>query len=42
MTCSDRPTAKNSLAMLGGVLLVAALGEWFQRVRLQQQRAAGA
>jgi hypothetical protein len=36
-----KPTMKNSVAMLGGVLLVAVLGEWFQRVRLQQRRAAG-
>ena len=35
-------TVNNSVAMLGGVLLVAVLGEWFQRVRLQQRRAAGA
>jgi CBS-domain-containing membrane protein len=26
------------LAMLGGVLVVAILGEWFQRIRLKQQR----
>lgn len=37
-----RLTVKNSLAMLGGVLVVALLGEWFQRIRLQQQRGAGA
>ena len=36
-----KPTLKNSVAMLGGVLLVALLGEWFQRVRLQQRRLAG-
>lgn len=26
------------VAMLGGVLVVAILGEWFQRIRLQQRR----
>ena len=26
------------IAMLGGVLVVAILGEWFQRIRLKQQR----
>lgn len=30
------------LALLGGVLVVAVLGEWFQRVRLQQQRKPAA
>jgi CBS-domain-containing membrane protein len=30
------------LALLGGVLVVAVLGEWFQRLRLQQQRKQAA
>jgi hypothetical protein len=29
-----RPTSKSALALLGGVLVVALLGEWLQRVRL--------
>jgi CBS-domain-containing membrane protein len=29
-------------ALLGGVLVVAVLGEWFQRLRLQQQRKQAA
>ncbi len=34
-----KPTMKTSLAMLGGVVVVALLGEWFQRIRMQQQGA---
>ena len=30
-----RPTTKSALALLGGVLVVALLGEWLQRVRLR-------
>ena len=30
----------NALALAGGVLVVAVLGEWFQRIRLAQQRKA--
>lgn len=37
-----RVTVKTSLAMLGGVLVVAVLGEWFQRVRLRQQLGTAA
>lgn len=37
-----RVTMKTSLAMLGGVLVVAVLGEWFQRVRLRQQQGVSA
>jgi hypothetical protein len=29
----------SAFAMVGGVLVVAALGEWFQRIRLAQQRS---
>lgn len=36
---THRPTWKTALAMLAGVVLVAALGEWFQRIRLREQRA---
>lgn len=32
-------TWKSSLGMMAGVLIVALLGEWFQRVRLGEQRA---
>jgi hypothetical protein len=32
-----RASWNNVLALLGGVLVVAILGEWFQRLRLQQQ-----
>ena len=33
-----KPTMRNSLALLGGVLVVALLGEWLQRVRLRALR----
>lgn len=32
----------SGVAMLGGVLVVAVLGEWFQRIRLNQQRKPAA
>jgi hypothetical protein len=32
----------SAAAMLGGVLVVAAFGEWFQRIRLDQQRKPAA
>jgi CBS-domain-containing membrane protein len=32
----------SAIAMLGGVLVVAVLGEWFQRIRLNQQRKPAA
>ena len=35
-----RLTWNNALALAGGVLVVAVLGEWFQRIRLAQQRKA--
>ena len=35
-----KPTWRNSLALLGGVLVVALLGEWLQRVRLRAARDA--
>jgi hypothetical protein len=35
-----RVTWKTSLSMMAGVLVVALLGEWFQRVRLKEQRTA--
>ena len=28
-------TWKNSLSMMGGVVIVALMGEWFQRIRLK-------
>ena len=37
----NKLTWPNAFAMLGGVLLVAVLGEWFQRVRLNQQNQQG-
>jgi hypothetical protein len=37
-----RITWKNSLSLLAGVVVVAVLGEWFQRVRLAERRAAKA
>jgi hypothetical protein len=33
-----KPTMRASLALLGGVLVVALLGEWLQRVRLRAAR----
>jgi CBS-domain-containing membrane protein len=30
-------TWKNSLSMMGGVVLVALMGEWFQRIRLKDE-----
>ena len=33
-----KPSWSTFLALMGGVLVVAVLGEWFQRIRLQQQR----
>lgn len=35
-----RLTWKNSLSLMAGVLVLALLGEWFQRLRLTQRRAA--
>ena len=35
-----RLTWSNAVALVGGVLVVAVLGEWFQRIRLAQQRKA--
>jgi hypothetical protein len=35
-----KPTMRASLALLGGVLVVALLGEWLQRVRLRAARDA--
>ncbi len=35
-----RLTWKNSLSLFAGVLVVAALGEWFQRIRLAERQAA--
>jgi hypothetical protein len=35
-----RLTWNNALALVGGVLVVAVLGEWFQRIRIEQQRKA--
>ena len=37
-----RVTWKNSFSLLAGVLVVALLGEWFQRIRLAERRAAKA
>jgi hypothetical protein len=37
-----RVTWKNSFSLLAGVLVVALLGEWFQRVRLAERQAAKA
>lgn len=34
-----RPTWQTALAMLGGVVIVGGLGEWFQRIRLREQRS---
>jgi hypothetical protein len=34
-----RPGWATALAMFGGVCVVALLGEWFQRLRLREQRA---
>jgi len=39
-TAPYRVTWKNSFSLLAGVLVVAALGEWFQRIRLAERRAA--
>jgi hypothetical protein len=36
------PTWKNLGSMMGGVLVVALVGEWMQRVRLAETRRAGA
>ena len=33
-----KPSWNTFLALMGGVLVVAVLGEWFQRIRLKQQR----
>jgi CBS-domain-containing membrane protein len=30
-------TWKNSLSMMGGVVIVALMGEWFQRIRLRDE-----
>jgi len=30
-------TWKNSLSMMGGVVIVALMGEWFQRIRLKDE-----
>jgi hypothetical protein len=35
-----RLTWNSAIALVGGVLVVAVLGEWFQRMRLAQQRKA--
>ena len=35
-----RVTWKNSLALMGGVLVLALLGEWFQRLRLAERESA--
>jgi hypothetical protein len=35
-----RLTWNNAIALVGGVLVVAVLGEWFQRMRIAQQRKA--
>lgn len=35
-----RPTVQSSLALLGGVLVVALLGEWLQRVRVRATAGA--
>lgn len=35
-----RLTWSNAIALAGGVLVVAVLGEWFQRIRLAQRRKA--
>ena len=32
-------TWKNSLSMMGGVVIVALMGEWFQRIRLKEEPA---
>jgi CBS-domain-containing membrane protein len=37
-----RVTWNNSFSLLAGVLVVALLGEWFQRIRLAERRAAKA
>jgi hypothetical protein len=37
-----RLSSSSAVAMLGGVLVVAVLGEWFQRIRLGQQRKPAA
>jgi hypothetical protein len=37
-----RVTWKNSFSLIAGVLVVALLGEWFQRVRLAERQAAKA
>jgi hypothetical protein len=37
-----RITWKNSFSLLAGVLVVALLGEWFQRIRLAERAAARA
>ncbi|HEU4748683.1 MAG TPA: HPP family protein [Gemmatimonadaceae bacterium] len=37
-----RVTWKTSVSMLGGVLVVALLGEWFQRIRLKERPARSA
>jgi CBS-domain-containing membrane protein len=30
-------TWKNSLSMMGGVVIIALMGEWFQRIRLKDE-----
>jgi hypothetical protein len=35
-----RPTVQSTLALLGGVLVVALLGEWLQRIRVRATAAA--
>jgi CBS-domain-containing membrane protein len=37
-----RLSSRSAIAMVGGVLVVAVLGEWFQRIRLNQQRKPAA
>ena len=34
-------TWKSSLSMMGGVLIIALMGEWFQRIRLRDEPARG-
>jgi len=32
-------TWKSSLSMMGGVVIIALMGEWFQRIRLKDEPA---
>jgi hypothetical protein len=32
-------TVRSSLSMMGGVAIIALMGEWFQRIRLRDEPA---